>query len=57
MGIDYDPDAKRDFFAQGKCDEVFLELIQALGWLEDLETKADEMPELSAKLVEAKKSS
>lgn len=55
-GIDYDPDAERDFFAQGKCDEVFLELIEKLGWLEDLEAKIDELPELSAKLVKAKKS-
>ena len=25
-----------DVFLQGKCDEVFLEMIHALGWMDDL---------------------
>jgi NAD-dependent deacetylase sirtuin 2 len=39
----------RDLFLQGKCDEIFLELIQELGWLDDL--PVDTLPESSADLV------
>jgi NAD+-dependent protein deacetylase sirtuin 2 len=51
LGIDYSPGAERDFFAQGKCDEVFLELVTELGWLDDLQKKVDDLPPQSAKLV------
>lgn len=50
LGLIYDEDhRKRDFFAQGECDVVFLELIQELGWLDDL--NADFLPPSSAELV------
>jgi NAD-dependent SIR2 family protein deacetylase len=51
LGIDYRPGAERDFFARGSCDEVFLELIQHLGWMDDLEATIDELPPSSAELV------
>lgn len=51
LGIKYDPEAERDFFAQGKCDDVFLNLITELGWLADLEAKVKDLPAESAKLV------
>jgi NAD-dependent SIR2 family protein deacetylase len=52
LGIDYSPDSERDFFAQGQCDKVFLDLIVALGWLEDLKAHQDDLPPISAKLLE-----
>lgn len=55
LGIDYsDTKDNRDLFLQGYCDQVFLGLIQELGWLDDL--AADLLPESSAKLVEEARS-
>jgi NAD-dependent SIR2 family protein deacetylase len=54
LGIEYGPNAKRDFFAKGDCDEVFLDLIDELGWLSDLKTEKDNLPELSIELINAK---
>jgi len=55
LGINYDNENKedttrRDFFAQGDCDTVFLELIKELGWLDDI--NAEELPPESAALVQ-----
>lgn len=50
LGIEYG-NSERDVFLQGTCDEVFLELIQELGWLPDLEAKIDLLPESSMSLV------
>lgn len=41
----------RDLFVQGNCDEIFLELIQHLGWLDDLAKMADQLPPNSFELV------
>mmetsp|Transcript_5327 Transcript_5327/g.10009 ORF Transcript_5327/g.10009 Transcript_5327/m.10009 type:complete len:329 (-) Transcript_5327:70-1056(-) len=58
LGIDYNSSSGgRDFFAQGTCDEVFLELVTEMGWLDDLYAKIDELPPESAKLVRDKISS
>lgn len=54
LGIQYGPGATRDFFAQGSCDEIFLELIAELGWIETLVEKVEELPEASATLLRAK---
>lgn len=51
LGIDYSVDSERDFFAQGNCDEVCLDLITQLGWLEDIKTKMEDLPEQSANLI------
>jgi hypothetical protein len=51
LGIDYSANAKRDFFAKGNCEEVFLELIQHLGWMDDLAAILDVLPPSSASLV------
>jgi len=51
VGIDYGPHAKRDYFAQGHCDDVALDLIEKLGWLDELATHIGELPEQSAKRV------
>ena len=48
---DGDYDQKRDFFAQGSCEDVFLNLIIELGWLEDLRAKIDQLPLESADMV------
>lgn len=38
LGMDFDEhDPTRDFFAQGECDAVFLELMDSLGWIDELE--------------------
>lgn len=54
LGIDYGPNPKRDFFAQGACDEVFLDLITELGWLDDLKAMKPLLPEASLVLIESK---
>jgi NAD-dependent deacetylase sirtuin 2 len=51
LGIDYSAKPKRDFFLEGNCDAVFLELIQHLGWLDDLAAIVDVLPASSARLV------
>lgn len=51
LGIDYSDNAERDFFAKGSCDEVFLDLVCQLGWLDDLQKVLHELPRESAKLV------
>ena len=54
LGIDYSPDAERDCFIQGSCDEVFLDLVTELGWLEDLNEAINNLPEDSVNLMIAK---
>ena len=50
LGIEYSHRKNsRDWFLQGSCDEVFLELIQHLGWLDDLDINV--LPKASASLV------
>jgi NAD-dependent SIR2 family protein deacetylase len=51
LGIEYGSHSKRDYFAQGNCDAVMLDLIEHLGWMCDLAPLTDQLPELSAKLV------
>ena len=56
LGIDYsNAENKRDYFAQGNCDEVFLNLITELGWSQDLNEVVDNLPQSSIELIEAKK--
>ena len=52
-GIEYGPEARRDYFAQGDIDPTCLELMTLLGWLEDLEPLLSEdlLPDSSAKLL------
>ena len=52
LGIQYGDDSRRDFFAQGFCDDVFLDLICHLDWLDDLAKFAGELPESSKALLE-----
>lgn len=52
LGIEYGPNAKRDFFADGNCDDVFLELICALGWLQDVNAVIDNLAESSVILIQ-----
>jgi NAD-dependent SIR2 family protein deacetylase len=56
LGLDYNNNPKRDFLAQGECDAVFLQLIEELGWLEDLESKQDLLPPKSRALLESRAS-
>jgi NAD+-dependent protein deacetylase sirtuin 2 len=46
--------AKRDYFAQGECDAVFLELMDQLGWIDDLKPLLanDLLPASTARLLE-----
>jgi NAD+-dependent protein deacetylase sirtuin 2 len=55
LGMNFDDrNPTRDFFAQGECDTVLLELMDSLGWTDDLEylLPNDLLPESSAKLLE-----
>ena len=54
LGIDYGPTPERDFFAQGNCDNVYLDLICELGWLEDLSQEVNNLPQASVDLIRSK---
>jgi ribosomal protein S19E (S16A) len=56
LGLDYNNNPKKDFLAQGECDALFLQLIEELGWLEDLESKKDLLPPKSRALLESRAS-
>ena len=48
LGLDYSGKAGgRDVFAQGECDQVFLELMDHLGWHDELAALAGALPEQS----------
>uniref|UniRef100_A0A7S2H762 Deacetylase sirtuin-type domain-containing protein n=1 Tax=Helicotheca tamesis TaxID=374047 RepID=A0A7S2H762_9STRA len=51
LGIRYGEESTRDFFGRGKCDEVLLELMCQLGWLEDLKGLVEDLPEESARVL------
>jgi NAD-dependent deacetylase sirtuin 2 len=54
LGINYhqsEAATGRDYFAQGSCDEVFLDLIKELNWKEDLDKISNLLPESSAELL------
>ena len=52
LGLDYDSN-DRDYFAQGNCENLALDFMESLGWLEDLKPLLDqgEFPESSATLL------
>mmetsp|Transcript_11864 Transcript_11864/g.32652 ORF Transcript_11864/g.32652 Transcript_11864/m.32652 type:complete len:355 (-) Transcript_11864:480-1544(-) len=60
LGIEYHRGASnrksegRDFFAQGDCDSVFLDLIDELGWIDDLVSIQAELPSRSQDLLKDK---
>ena len=58
LGIQYDDDGSaennRDYYIQGNCDEIFLNLIIELGWFDDLYDMIDLLPPSSAQLVQHK---
>lgn len=58
LGIDYNKDNElsRDFFAQGECDKVFLDLVEELGWIDDLQAKTHQLPLKSQDLLKLKMS-
>jgi NAD-dependent SIR2 family protein deacetylase len=51
LGIDYSEHSKRDYFAQGDIDNVLLELVDELGWLEDLQNLCGRLPDSSARVL------
>lgn len=56
LGIKFGPKAKRDVFAQGECDDICLELIELLGWRDELEAVAHTLPaESQARLAKKRK--
>ncbi len=52
LGFDYSDDPTRDFFARGSCDEVLLELMGELGWIDDIMTFTNDLPESSKELLQ-----
>ena len=50
LGLDFD-DNDRDFFARGDCEAVVLELMEHLGWLQDLNDVINDLPESSGQLL------
>jgi NAD-dependent deacetylase sirtuin 2 len=53
LGMNFGENANRDYFAEGSCENVLLDLMEHLGWLEDLAPLAsgDKLPESSADLL------
>ena len=51
LGIDYTENSVRDVFAHGHSDEMCLDLIDKLGWLEDVASVLDDLPESCAPMV------
>jgi NAD-dependent deacetylase sirtuin 2 len=52
LGIQYNDDSHRDFFAQGSCDEIFLDLMDELNWLDTLSNDHfNDLPKSSAQLL------
>jgi NAD-dependent deacetylase sirtuin 2 len=55
LGIDYSMYAERDFFAQGDIDDVVLDLVNELGWLDDItHLCGDSLPEASAEALKGR---
>lgn len=52
LGIDYSKEATRDIFAQGHCENVFLDLMYLLGWKNELAGLCGHIPETSSLLVQ-----
>ncbi len=49
LGINYGQNGRtRDYFAEGSCEDIFLQLIQHLGWKNDLKSISDLLPRSSA---------
>eukprot|EP00934_Nitzschia_sp_Nitz4_P009380 Nitzschia sp. Nitz4//scaffold414_size9364//5848//6828//NITZ4_009100-RA/size9364-processed-gene-0.3-mRNA-1//1//CDS//3329551353//9370//frame0 len=55
LGIEYGGSVppERDYFAQGDCDKVFLELMHQLGWTDDLVAMKEDLPPSSQQRLEA----
>jgi len=51
LGIDYSENSIRDVYAHGQSDETCLELAEKMGWLDDLATTVEELPDSSARLL------
>ena len=51
LGIEYDDVDGRDCILQGSCDEMFLDLSESLGWLDDLNQISDVLPESSREML------
>jgi NAD-dependent SIR2 family protein deacetylase len=53
LGMNFGENADRDIFAEGTCENVLLELMDHLGWLDDLAplVSGDKLPESSAHLL------
>ena len=51
LGIDYSENSVRDVFAHGHSDEMCLNLIDKLGWLDDLAAIIDDLPESNALML------
>lgn len=55
LGMKYGQASKRDYFAQGDCDSVLLNLMTHLGWVDDLEPllSDNKFPDKSAALLQS----
>jgi hypothetical protein len=48
------PNTSCEYFAKGDCDEKFLDLIEELGWTDDLWAKRELLPEKKRALLASK---
>ena len=55
LGMEFGEEAERDVFAEGDIDSSLLDLIEELGWLEDLRDLVNgQLPESSTELLQAR---
>lgn len=55
LGMDFGEDAERDVFAEGDIENVLLDLVEELGWLEDLRSLLEgDLPASSTELLRAR---
>jgi NAD-dependent deacetylase sirtuin 2 len=52
LGVRYGDETVRDYFAQGMCEDVVLNLIDELGWMHDVHAHVDDLPQLSSIMVQ-----
>ena len=54
LGIDYSKSSCRDLFLQGTCDQIFLDLLCELEWIDELDSVMHMLPKSSIDLIRKK---
>lgn len=52
LGIDYSDEPNRDYFARGSSENILMRLMYEMGWLDDLTSVIDDLPERSKEILQ-----